>query len=330
MKHKKTTSVRLFSMAVSLFLAACLLACSVSAMAASHVTTVVNLNSAPVAENIECTTFRNVAVTDFFRALDPEGDSVTFSVTREPKKGVVTVDGDSFTYTPAEGKKGKDTFTYVATDSVGNLSPEATATINIKKQSTKVMYSDMDSSDAWYEATVLAEEGIFVGEKLGNEYFFRPNQTVTRGEFLVMCMQMCDAELFEGVTRTGFYDDETIPMWQKPYVATALMGDLISGMKNETGRTVFNPEEPITFAEATVMLNNALEITNVSAESHGDACPTWANQAVANLSSCNILTSGSDGGTAASMTRSDTANMLCGAINVLKGRSDSSLLSWAK
>lgn len=319
MKQKKT-ALRLSSAAVSLVIALCLASYSLSAFAASYVTTVVNLNSAPVAENLDCTTFRCVAVTDSFRAVDPEGDAITFSITKEPRKGTVTVDGDSFTYTPAEGKKGKDSFTYVAMDSVGNISPEATVTINIKKQSGKVNYSDMKDSSAWYDSVMLAEAGIFVGEKLGDEYFFRPDEPVSRGEFLAMCMELCDTELLNGVTRTGFYDDEAIPMWQKPYIATALMSDLISGTKDETGRAVFRSDDPVTFAEATVMLNNALAVTNVAAgEPEGD-CPTWAYQAAANLAACKIPTSDHDGVTASAVSRADAAAMLCGAMDVLGGR----------
>lgn len=329
MKQKKT-ALRLSSAALSLILAFCLATCGLSAFTTSYATTVVNLNSAPVAENLDCTTFRCVAVTDSFRAVDPEGDAITFSIAKEPRKGVVTVDGDSFTYTPGEGKKGKDSFTYVAIDSIGNISPEATVTINIKKQSGSVNYSDMKDSSAWYDAVMLAETGIFVGEKLGNEYFFRPDEPVSRGEFLAMCMELCDAKLLNGVTRTSFYDDESIPMWQKPYIATALMSDLISGTKDESGHAVFRSDDPVTFAEATVMLNNALEITDVSVGEPDGDCPTWAYQAAMNLSACKIPTSDHDGVTASVVSRADAATMLCGAMDVLGSRGGSSAVSWAK
>ena len=147
-----------------------------------------DLNASPVAENLELSTFRSVPVSGTFKCLDPEGDSVTFAVVRAPKKGVVDVDGDAFVYTPGEGKKGTDTFTYAASDSKGNVSNEATVTVHIKKQKTEVTYSDMAGSPDAYAATLLAERGVFVGERVGGQYLFQPERTVSRGEFLVMCM----------------------------------------------------------------------------------------------------------------------------------------------
>ena len=48
-------------------------------------------------------------------------------------------DGSSeFVYTPYENKTGKDSFTYVAVDAVGNSSDPATVKIKIEKPNTKV------------------------------------------------------------------------------------------------------------------------------------------------------------------------------------------------
>lgn len=283
------------------------------------------VNSAPVARNIELDTYRGMAVTGSFACLDPEGDQVTYSLEREPRKGVVEVDGDSFTYTPGEGKKGKDTFTYVAADSAGNVSEPATVTVNIKKQETKITYSDLEGNSACYAATVLAEEGIFVGEQLGGSYLFRPEAPVSRGEFLVMCMKLRGGELLDGIVRTGFYDDELIPMWQKPYVTTALTYDIISGSASSDGRIVFSPDRAITFAEAAVMVNNTLGITDVQIED--SQAPAWAAQAVGNLASCDIIDGSSS--TASTLTRADAAQMLLGALSVKSSRSYH-LLTWAQ
>jgi hypothetical protein len=113
------------------------------------------------------------------------------------------------------------------------------------------------------------------GEKLGSEYLFRPDTPVTRGEFLAMCLAMNDTETLRGITRTGFSDDESIPMWVKPYVSTALMSGIITGFKNNDGQLVFASQAPITFSEAAVILNNSLKITDVISVGafSEDACP---------------------------------------------------------
>ncbi len=288
----------------------------------------VRLNCSPVAESMELETYRGVSVTGSFKCLDPEGDAVTYSVTKAPKKGTVTVDGDEFTYTPGEGKKGKDTFTYAAVDTAGNVSNSATVTVNIKKQKTAVVYKDMAGSPAWYAATALAERGIFVGECVGGEYLFRPERPVTRGEFLVMCMKAVGAPIMEGITRTGFSNDDRIPDWQKPYVTTAVTSDIIRGGVSREGLPVFSPDTAVTFAEASVILNNALGITDVYIED--GASGAWAAQASANLSSCGIIRDTAAGVSALGVTRGDAAIMLRRAMDIAESRTRDSLLGWAK
>ena len=44
------------------------------------------VDGAPVAENIEIKVYRGVAYEGEFRAVDNEGDEVTFAITQEPKR----------------------------------------------------------------------------------------------------------------------------------------------------------------------------------------------------------------------------------------------------
>lgn len=291
-------------------------------------TTVVTENTAPIAENLSFTTYRNIPVRADFAAVDPDGDPVTFSITAEPKKGTaaLSADGTGFVYTPKKNKKGTDSFSYIAVDARGNTSPEATVTIRILKQSTDVYYEDMADSGSHYAALRLAEEGVLVGSRLGGAYFFSPDDPVTRGEFLAMCLQACGAELLPDITKTGFYDDSAISAWTKPYVATALMSGVIRGYTSEDGHVVFSADAPITLAEASVMLNNILGITDVSG-SASDDCPVWAAQAAVNLSSCRVPAAGTYG---AALTRAEAAEMLAGAMDVLDARKSGGLLSWAR
>lgn len=290
-------------------------------------------NTAPIAENLELATYRCVAVTGNFKAIDPDGDLLTFEITAAPKKGTVSpTGGTGFTYTPNENAKGKDVFTYVAVDSNGGVSSAATVTIDIKKQSTKVMYSDMEGDGAHYSSLVLAETGIFTGEQLGGQYFFRPEETVSRSEFLAMCLKLTDAKPIEGITRTGFFDDGDIPMWAKPYVSAALMSGIVSGSRDDDGQLVFNSNDPITFAQAAVILNNTLGITDVTGVAAVDTevVPAWAASASVNLSACNILPTGLAGISSDVITRADAAEMLVASMNVLNSRDSGGLLSWAK
>ena len=293
-------------------------------------------NSPPIAENIEICTFRNIEITGTLAAVDPEGDEVSFEITRPPKKGALTpLEDGMFIYQPGKGEKGKDSFSYVAVDCEGNVSREATVNISIKKQSTKLTYSDTDGSSAAYAALVLAEKGVFTGEKLGDEYFFKPDAKVTRSEFLAMCLKLSGAEPLNGIVRTGFYDDDAIPTWAKPYISTALMSGMITGYKDEAGKLVFSPGRPITFSEASVILNNALKITDVvtvaAIQPDDPAVPTWAYTAAVNLVSCRILPTAISNLYSETLTRADAAKMLLSASELLENRdSGKSLLNWAK
>jgi hypothetical protein len=317
------------TLALALFIA--MLMSGMAALAEGEILTTSRIaeNSAPIAKNLEFYTYRGVPIAGRFQATDPDGDPVTFCIEKTPKHGSVEVFEDfGFVYKPV-GKKRTDSFTYVATDAVGNVSNEAKVTIEIKKQAISLNYSDMEGEQSYYAALRLAEEGVFIGEKLGNEYFFRPEETVSRGEFLAMCLNVCGVPALEGVGRTGFYDDEQMPSWAKPYVAAALMEGSISGYEDENGHIVFAPEVPITFAGAAVMMNNVLGVTDVATTAYSidpDTCPVWAYQESVNLASCGIPVMYYD--YPAAVTRADAAEMLCAAMDILEIRNSGGIFSW--
>ncbi len=320
MKHKRIRSLFAATLACAAFTTA-------SAAATGYLSiSAVNLNSAPVAENLSFETYRSVTFAGELKSVDPEGDEVSYSITQEPKKGEMTLDGASFTYTPSDGKRGKDVFKYVAVDSCGNISNEATVTVSIKKQQTKVSYSDLEGSGTEYAAVYLAEKDVFTGERVGNEYLFFPDAPVSRGEFLAMCLSALGSGGLSGVSETGFFDDGDIPLWQKPYVAAAVLGNIVTGSKDRDGRIVFSPNRAVTRAEAAVILNNALGVTNVSLPID-EAVPTWASQAAANLKSVDVFSVG-DG--RSDLTRADAAKMLAEAAKLAESTGRSGLLSWAK
>lgn len=283
-------------------------------------------NSAPIAENLELTTYKNVAVTGQCSAVDPEGDLVIFQMVDKPARGQVELSEDgSFCYTPFENKKGRDSFTYVAVDANGNVSSEATVKVTIQKQTTKVSYSDMADSPYHYAALHLAERGVFTGSNFGGTYCFSPDQPVTRGEFLTMAMTAAGVEALEGVTATGFYDDDSIPSWTKGYVSAALMDGAVQGSANDAGQVVFRAQDGITTAEAAVMIDRLLAMGETASQDSLEAtqAPAWASQAAANMQAVDVVTL--DAQFSDSLTRGEAADMLSAMLDVLDSRESKGL-----
>lgn len=289
-------------------------------------------NHPPIARNMELSTYRNVAITGYFDAVDAEGDVLTFQLTSTPARGAVTLaeDGSSqFVYTPYENKTGRDAFTYVVCDTAGNTSPEATVTVHISRPDTKVTYADLEGSAAHKAAIRLAEAGLYVGRQVGGQYLFEEDAPVTRGEFITMAVSAVRAEPLTQVSMTGFYDDGDIPTWAKGAVSAALMAGAVQGSRDEMGAPVFCPEQPVTLGEATVMLDRLLAVSDVPAQvfaPEGGAAH-WAGQAAANLAAVGVMRTESTAPAALSqaMTRGEAAQLLDGALDLMAARQEKGL-----
>lgn len=326
MKHhslKRTTAMALA--------AALLLSSSASALFGKKSATTEPVEGAPIARDIEISTYRNIPYEAQFLASDSEGDDMTYAVVEEPKKGTVTIDGVNFTYTPEENATGGDSFTYAATDSAGNVSAPATVTVTIEKTKSDVTYADTEGSKAAAAAQRLAEEGIFTGAKIGNQYYFEPDATVSRGEFLAMVLETAGREV-TAVTMTGFCDDEAIPTWAKAYAAAGVADGVVQGKTTEEG-VAFRGEECITFNEAATVLNRMLDMGDVDLDvwyADREAVPSWAAQAVGNMEAVNVLSVGSFGSETMEthVTRADAAQMLCAAKTLLEGEEPEGFFGW--
>ena len=277
---------------------------------------------APIAQEITISTYRDIPCKARFLATDSEGEDMTFAVAEQPRKGSVTIDGADFTYTPDEGVTGGDSFTYTAADSAGNVSLPATVTVTIDKTRSGVTYADTADSAAAAAAQDLAERGVFTGAKIGDTYYFEPEKTVSRSEFLAMILETAGRDV-TAVTMTGFCDDGAIPTWAKAYAAAGVTDGIIRGTATAEG-VAFRGEEPITFNEAATVLNRVLDLGDVDLSvwyADREAVPSWAAQAVANMEAVSVLAAGSFGSEAMSdqVTRADAAQMLSAAGRLLDG-----------
>ena len=216
-------------------------------------------DKAPVAEDSAMETYKNLPGNGKLKVTDPEGQAMTYTLIRQPKRGTVEIQSDgSFTYTPKKNKVGVDSFVYTATDPAGKVSREATVTVTILKPSDAKQYQDTLGRDCRFAAEWMRHTGIFTGENLAEKSCFSPEKQVTRGEFVTMLVKTLDIPVDEGLVYTG-YEDE-VPVWLQPYLAAAVRSGLTAGLEHPE---VFGADEVISTAEAAVMVANGLALQEV-------------------------------------------------------------------
>ena len=238
------------------------------------------LDKAPIAEDDALETYKNLPLEGALKVSDPEGQSLSFTVTRQAKRGTVEIREDgSFTYTPKKNKVGVDSFVYTAADPAGKVSREATVVIRILKPTDSAQYTDTLGRSCRFAAEWMKNTGIFVGETLADNPCFLPDRGVSRGEFVAMLVKALEIPVEESLTRTGYTDE--IPLWLQPYLAAAVRSGLTAGLPEQE---TFGYDTAITGAEAGVLLQNALDLTAASRETAGqedDTVPVWARSALA-------------------------------------------------
>ncbi len=249
----------------------------------------------PVAEDSALETYKNIPNQGALKATDPEGQAMTYTVLRQPRRGTVEIGADgSFTYTPKKNKVGVDSFTYTAADPAGNVSREATVTVRILKPSEGAQYTDTLESDCSFEAEWLRSTGLFTAERLGGEACFQPDKTVTQGQFLAMVTELLDIPTEEV---SGVQD---APQWLQPYLTAALRSGLTAGWPQELAA-----EEPITGAQAAVMLQNALDLPVSQETAVTDAEPAWYDRAMSAMAENGLALTAEQ-----TLTRAQTAELL--------------------
>lgn len=236
-------------------------------------------DQAPVARDLAVETYKNLPNEGVLKVTDPEGQKLTYTVARQPRRGEVIIREDgSFLYTPKKNKVGVDSFTYTAADPAGNVSREATVTVQILKPAEAAQYTDTVGLDCRFEAEWLRNTGLFVGEKVGGEACFQPDKAVSKGEFLAMVLKALDIPVEQQASYTGMAADA--PGWLKPYLAAAVRAGLMAGWPGEGDS--FAADAPITGGEAAVLLHNALDLSGTADAIHTDSeeITTWSQTAV--------------------------------------------------
>ncbi len=279
--------------------------------------------SSKSAASLTCGTFQGITAHGSIGAYDPEGDALTFEIVEYPKNGYLKLSDPSngncgYTYTPKDNYSGKDSFKYVAIDKYGNYAPSATVNITVNKRKTNIVFSDLDNSKYQSHAVSVTEAGIMSGTQIGNGYYFYPEQSVSRIEFLVMAMNAAGITEVANVKNTGFYDDADIPSAMKGYAAVAYRLGYLHGTV-ENGELCFKPHEAITRAEAAYIFCNILDLeyADNTVTVFADSVPSWAETAIYTMNYYGILRD--DNGKISSyakLCRGDAAQMLDAVIRM--------------
>ncbi len=268
------------------------------------------LNFAPTAKADTLSALEEVPVYASLSAEDPDGDAVTFLLEKAPENGTLTLNTDgTYCYTAQEGAAGEDRFSYVAVDPYGNRSAPYEVVITTEKNTRGIVYHDLFAAKEAHAAVLLAENDAFIGEKIGSAWYFHPEKTVTRGEFLIMAMKMNDMDPALFAARdSAFADKESFSETEERYIAAARALGIVQGMDTEEGRC-FKQDEPITSAQASTIISRIAGLYGVDL---GDAVPVSAEAEVSDEGMALLASVGLAAGEGrdTQITRADAAGLL--------------------
>ena len=253
---------------------------------------------ASVALNSTFVIMENEILEGALEATIASGETVAYAITVQPSHGTVVQSGDdgsTFIYTPETDYYGEDSFSF-RLESGDKYSNSATATITIEQDTSDVIpfhYVDMQDHWANYSASHLAARGLVIGEQIGYRFYFYPNKIMTRGDFMLFLLSITESNLDAevDVSDSLFADKDTIPDWLLEAAKVAYSKGIIKG-SSENDKIYLNLNNPITRSEAATMISNVLDDKSSTANiTYKDVAsiPSWALQAVKNLSAYQII-----------------------------------------
>ncbi|MGG4128446.1 S-layer homology domain-containing protein [Paenibacillus illinoisensis] len=143
-----------------------------------------------------------------------------------------------------------------------------------------------DTEGHW--AKSLIDQALTAGFVQGyGDGTFRPNQKVTRAEFITMLGRAM--KLNTSSTVTTYTDAKQIPIWSAPYIVEAASAGIISGYTDGS----FKPNKPLNRAEMVTMIARASSTPEGSKASLSfedrNQIPAWAAPYVASMVDAGLI-----------------------------------------
>jgi len=257
-----------------------------------------SVNLPPVAtngESVSAWTNSNISCFGVLNGYDPDGDNLRYEMVSYPQKGLITItnlETGDYIYTPFEDATGTDVFSYRVRDEYGNYSETCVVKMKIEKLRTSLVFNDLENERCLNAAIVLYENEIMTYTPNANGSFdFRPNEEITREEFIVLVMKAMGAKEAPTMQSTRFADDKDISPEYKGYLESAFSLGIIKG-KNESDGVHINPKEKITVAEAAKIINKIIGAklqASMTVFADADQIPKDAVNDVTSLTELGIL-----------------------------------------
>lgn len=274
------------------------------------------INYAPTA--VECaalTTQAEIPVFGRMEASDPEGDELEYVIVSFPTNGSITLldknDG-SYKYVPNAEFIGTDSFCYAVRDGYGNWSEAVRVEIYTTKRLCETVFADMTERAEYNAAVAMSALGVMDGSIIGQDRYFRPDDGVTKAEFVAIAMQAAGIKRDSSLKMSFFDDNDDINAALVGYVATAQRLGIIDGDLTKAG-LVFRPNDIITVHEAASVMAAimGLDGSEEEAEYGNETVPIYARADVTAMCTLGIFDDDAqsiDG--SAQVTRADTAEFL--------------------
>ena len=204
------------------------------------------------ASNEKLSTQADISVYGRLSAEDPEGDEIEYMIASYPKSGMLEMtENGGFRYTPCKNFTGYDKFVYVARDEYGNYSVPSEVIIQVSERMSEIVYKDMTDRREYNAAVAMSAMGIMTGTQLGDDFYFNPDEGITRGEFVAMALKSMG--ISPAMRETFFDDNEDIPSSLRGYAARAASLGIIDGERHD-GELVFKANEGISAYEAASIM----------------------------------------------------------------------------
>lgn len=146
-----------------------------------------------------------------------------------------------------------------------------------------VPFVDIINHPAQDEITYMAKKGLVKGI---TPELFGPEHALTRAQFVTLLARVFQWEL-PAKPKLSFKD--AVPAYAQGAVQVALAKGLVKGYPDKT----FRPDQPVSRAEAAVILDRILKKKTKAAQLPADrkAWPQWASSAITNISGLGLMDS---------------------------------------